>query len=455
MAITQKSLFSWENIEAASDLDRLRLVLGVIPDEELMIQMEAARGKGRDEYPIRAVWNSVLAGIVFQHKDIESLRRELQRNGELRALCGFDPLLGAAAVPTPSAYTNFFKLLFRFESEVIQMFETLVEELARLLPDFGRSLAVDSKAVESFGKPNSKVSGDGRRESDADWGKKTYRGVDANGRAWEKVKSWFGYKIHLLVDARYELPVGVEVTCASSSDMKHLLPLVKQTGERHPQLLERAEELSADKGYDSEENNRELYDEYGIKPLIAKREMWREGEGLEGETPTRSLNAECADNIIYDESGGVYCVCPASGERRELAYCGFEEARLSLKYRCPAAAFGLECAGRICCPGGASEYGRIVRIPLATDRRIFTPIARSSYAFVRKYKRRTAVERVNSRLDVSFGFEQHTVRGLKKMRVKVGLALVVMLALAVGSIKMEQRERMRSLVKAVQIRQAS
>ncbi|HBT47554.1 MAG TPA: DDE transposase, partial [Peptococcaceae bacterium] len=51
------------------------------------------------------------------------------------------------------------------------------------------------------------------------------------------------------------------------------------------------------------------------------------------------------------------------------------------------------------------------------------------------YKKRTAVERVNSRLDQSFGFEQHFIRGLKKMSLRCALALAVMLAMALGRIR--------------------
>ena len=39
-----------------------------------------------------------------------------------------------------------------------------------------------------------------------------------------------------------------------------------------------------------------------------------------------------------------------------------------------------------------------VRIPLAEDRRVFTPVARSSYWWQDFYDGRGAVERVNSRL---------------------------------------------------------
>ncbi|GAG05313.1 unnamed protein product, partial [marine sediment metagenome] len=109
--IPQRQLFKWQEIEELGDLERLRLVFDHLPDEPLMEALERWRGHGRDDYPIRAVWNSVLAGIVFQHGSTEELRRELSRNGQLRWLCGFDLLKGLDAVPEPWAYTRFFRLL--------------------------------------------------------------------------------------------------------------------------------------------------------------------------------------------------------------------------------------------------------------------------------------------------------------------------------------------------------
>ena len=77
MAIVHRpSLFSWQSVQSRSDLD-WRLVLESLADEELMVKLERQRGRGRDDYPVRAMWNSVLAGIVFEHESIESLRREL------------------------------------------------------------------------------------------------------------------------------------------------------------------------------------------------------------------------------------------------------------------------------------------------------------------------------------------------------------------------------------------
>ncbi len=87
--IAQKRLFGWKEIEELGDLERLQLVLQYMPDEELMRILEEERDWGRNEYPVRAVWNSVLAGVVYEHVSVESLRRELKRNAQLRELCGF------------------------------------------------------------------------------------------------------------------------------------------------------------------------------------------------------------------------------------------------------------------------------------------------------------------------------------------------------------------------------
>jgi len=305
-------LFRWREVEAKSDLERLMLVLEYLPDEGLMRKLEEQRKGSRDDYPIRPVWNSVLAGVVYQHSSVESLRRELLRNGELREGCGFDPRRGSGAVPSSWGYTRFLKLLFKYKEEIEGMFDGLVEELKGLLPDLGFSVAVDSKGVSSAGRPTKETGEDGRRDRDAHWGKKTYRGKREDGTVWEKVVNWFGYKIHLLVDTKYEMPLGYRVTRASESDRKQLLPLVKEVKEKHLQIYKDMDMAAADKGYDSEENCRRLYDEHGIKPVIGIRRMWRDKE-------TKLLDPGCSDNSVYDEEGTIYCICPATGEQRRMS----------------------------------------------------------------------------------------------------------------------------------------
>jgi hypothetical protein len=182
-----------------------------------------------------------------------------------------------------------------------------------------------------------------------------------------------------------------------------------------------------------------LYDTYGIKPVIDIRNAWKDGE------QTKALAADGIDNVVYDYRGMVYCHCPESNERYEMAFCGFEKDRKALKYKCPAAAYEITCEGYAQC--SQETKGKIVRIPLKVDRRIFVPIARSSYKWQRIYNGRTAAERVNSRIDLSFGFENHFIRGKAKMTLRVGLALLVMLSMALARIKRDQEKDMRSLIK--------
>ncbi|NSW92970.1 MAG: hypothetical protein HPY74_20405 [Firmicutes bacterium] len=121
-------------------------------------------------------------------------------------------------------------------------------------------------------------------------------------------------------------------------------------------------------------------------------------------------------NIIgYDNYGTIYCYDPVMGERHLMGYGGFEKDREVLKYICPCKSIGISCKGCDKCP----YYNRSVRIKLEEDRRRFTPLARSSYAWKREYKSRTATERVNSRIDNVYGFEKHFIRGLKEDEIKM------------------------------------
>lgn len=442
--LPQPSLFDWCDIEASSDLDRLRLVLQAIPDEPLVAQLESERGRrGRNDYPVRACWNALLASFVFQHPTVAALLRELRRNAELRQVCGFDLLLGDRAVPSPWAFSRFMTSVVAHRAEVRAMFERLVEDLAGWLPELGEFLAADGKALASFGGPRGRGT-DGRTERDADWGAKTKVWTDQAGQPHVKETYWFGFKLHLLVDSRFELPLAYELTKASGQEKTRLQPLLREYARQHPELLSRGRELSADKGYDSTRNQAAVWDEFRLRPVIDIIASWQDEHG-----GTRPLVTDGCDSVVYDERGRVSCVCPQTGTLRRMAFWGFEAARESLKYRCPQTARGLPCAGREQCPGAQSAYGKLVRIPLSTDRRLFVPVPRDTPGWDQAYARRTAVERVNSRLDRVLGFEQHTVRGQAKMELRVGLGLAVMLAMAVGRIRNGEPEKMRSLLAPV------
>ena len=484
MATDRSMLFSWDDVEQLPELRRLGFVLDNLPDAGVVEALESRRGRGRDEYPVSALWRALVAGVVFGHESSASLLRELGRNPALLGLCGFDPLgrqapprrwlsrradgsVAAAVesrprrdgVPTAWAFSRFLGNVVRLEAEtgaVSGMVDALRGRLLEELPGYGRHLGYDGKAVpsRSTGRRNAKTGK--TSDPDADWGKHETRGVDGKtGKAWTTVKSWFGYGLHLIADVEHELPVWFEVTRASRSEHKALSAGVDALFGSEPSLAAGCADFCADRGLDSGPLKEKLWDAHGVRPLIDVRELWREEKAEPGYDPAkpilRSLSADGGGNVLHSEKGEVSCRCPATGTERPMAFQGFEADRGTLKYRCPAAAYGLVCAGRDAClrdaGSKAGDYGRVVRVDLAAqDRRMFTPTPWGGASWKRGYARRGALERINARLDNSFGFERHFVRGGTRMKTRLGLALAVMMALALGSVAAGRPERMRSLV---------
>lgn len=478
MATRNNLPFPWDQVDKLFDLRRLELVLDALPDCDIIHALSAMRKNGRNEYPVYAMWRALIAGIVFQHESIESLIRELNRNSSLLEMCGFCPVPlqrparyevkpGEGEViaidfpprsPAPKSHTfsRFLVNVVKIEKErglISKMIDTMREELMRLLPGFGERLGYDGKAMESHSTgQRSRKSGE-TSDPDADWGKHETTGVDSNGRQWTKVKIWFGYCLHVIADTRYELPVAFSVTRASTSEIRELERMTESLFTKDPEIEKRCRYLSADRGLDSGELKKKLWERHKVRPIIDNRELWRQekrGQSyVEGQKIMRPLGS-VHDNIFYTERAEILCRCPVRGEERKMVFGGFEHDRSSLKYRCPEAVYGLGCEGWEKCHRDAgcttNGYGRVVRVRLEKNHRIFTPTPRSSVTWKREYRRRSSIERIYSRMDNSFGFEKHYIRGVAKMTARVGLALVVMMALAVGHVKAGRPECMRSLV---------
>jgi hypothetical protein len=323
------------------------------------------------------------------------------------------------------------------QKDVLKVLVSLSNLLYGLLPDFGESLALDSKWVWSLAnKRSDRERPDGRSETDAEWGVKEYRGVKEDGTAWTSKKKCFGFKIHVLVDVKYELPVAFIVTAANAPDVvccKELLKQIAKDGSR-VHILEKCRYFMADKAYDDGDLIG-LLAENGINAVIDKRSMQKD-------EPEKEVPGS-AGRRYYDENGEVYCYSAGLCERHRMIPIGYDSERDAQRFRCPVAHYGASC-GESC----ACTLPKTIRVPLGTDRRVFTRVGRTTCKWGRLYAGRTAVERVNSRLDVSFGFETRRVRGKKKMELMASLAFAVMDALAVASIAEGRPDRMRSLVQA-------
>lgn len=406
-------LFAWGYLEESPSLQTIDQLLRRIPDGELLAALRAHRGHGRNDYPVEVCWGVLLLTIALRHDSIESCLNELQRNVGLRLRIGIER---EDDVPKPHNMSRFLKVLG--QAEFLQLmraaFNKMVAEMAEHVGDLGRDGAGDSTALKA------------RRDRgetpehlpQPSGGRKEY--TDDDGTV-SKVLEWFGYKLHLLVDARHELVLGYEVTGANTDDGKTLPTVLDQAQGNLPEG--RMQTLSYDKAADNTAFHNALK-ERAVAPVVQARRLWK-GE------PYRELpgNTNRPVGIYHDEFGTVYC-CDNSGDTpvyRPMAYTGYERTRGTLKYRCPALAYDQDCPlERICNKGKC--YGLTVRAKHEIDPRRFPIIPRSSKTFERHYKARSSVERVNARLKLFWGMDDGNIGGAARFHAHISAVLLVHLA---------------------------
>src|SRR4051812_13649721 len=102
--LISKPLFAWDALEDSPSLQTLREFLATIPDEKLLDSLRQARGKGRDDYPITALWGTFLLAIVLRHQTMDACLQELERNAALRLLIGIE---AEEEVPKPHNMSRF------------------------------------------------------------------------------------------------------------------------------------------------------------------------------------------------------------------------------------------------------------------------------------------------------------------------------------------------------------
>jgi hypothetical protein len=81
-------LFAWGQLEDCPTLTTLRDFLQAVPDQQLLDGLRAARGHGRDDYPVARLWGVVLLTIALRHVWFNACLAELHRNPPLCRLIG-------------------------------------------------------------------------------------------------------------------------------------------------------------------------------------------------------------------------------------------------------------------------------------------------------------------------------------------------------------------------------
>lgn len=413
-------LFAWETLTDSPSLGTIQQLLASIPDAALLEGMRQHRDRGRNDYPVHVLWGVVLLRILLRHVTFEATLGELRRNAGLRDLIGIG---SESDVPNAWNVSRFLEVLGQepHRARLREIFDTMVRRLAVVVPDLGCNTAGDSTALHARPKNNKEAvaaeTAAGLPQPTA--GRKEY--TDDQGKV-TKIVEWFGYKLHLLVDAKHEVSLAYETTSANAADGKTLPTLVTQAQANVPE--DRMETLAYDKAADDGKVHQEL-DAAGIRPVIEIRRLWKDD-------PERLLPGhDGTSNVVYDEAGTLYCYdrTPEIPVKHRMSYIGHEPARGTIKYRCPARHEGWSCPSEALCNAG-KEYGKTVRVGGRLDLRRFPPIPRATKKFERLYRGRTSVERVNARLKIFWGVDDGNITGARRFQGMVGAVMAVHLAFA-------------------------
>ncbi|WP_041695058.1 transposase [Alicyclobacillus acidocaldarius] len=388
MYIRQTWLFSfdeWMEIDPSERRERFFSALDLGP---YTAKLRSSTPQGTKPISREAILRAFLAAPLEGISTFTQLHRRLESDLRFRYQCGF-----SLHKPVPSVST-----LSRVFQAIVDkgVAATLFAELVRQCRDEGliegEHVAIDSTAIHAYERkhPRSGVQPTDR----ANWGAK----FDAFGNKL----AWFGYKVHLAVDAKSELPMALTVTPANVYDGEMAIPLME---ELHRQDW-RIRFVLMDAGYDQTKNY-EAARALGGQAIIPLNRR-NEKEPPEG----------------MDFDGTPRCTM---GYR--MTYWGVHNAWL--KFRCPHATGYVDCPlGMAAC--SASNYGMVVKKHIDEDVRRYANPHRGSRTWKMLYAERSAVERCFARLKEWLTLDGVHVRGIEKVTVHAYIHAIVLLASALA-----------------------
>jgi len=334
--------------------------------------------KTYDGYDPVSLFRALNLIYLSEARSERDLSKKLKFDARLCALCEFDSFL---KTPSHATFSNFRKKLG--EETFFKIFHHLVAQAFAYGIIKGIFTAADATEIWAYANSEHKS------DPDATWGYKN------------KDYSFYGYKVHLIVDTKSQLPVSIEVTPGNEADSSSLPPLVNQLKKFHPYIETSATMLDA--GYDGHPAYKLLNDN-GITPIIALNKR-------------NGINPLLSGKLSISTDGKICgpANCP-------LVYWGFDPNRNRLKFRCPATVKKINCLFKKSC--SKSSYGRTFYIHPTDDLRLIGSIPRGTYTWEKLYDLRTSVERTNSELKNSHYLDNLRVRSLPKVKIHTYLSAI-------------------------------
>jgi transposase len=234
---------------------------------EAKVASKYSQRKRRPRLPGTALIRAHLFKDIRQLKSFRKLEKALAEHDGLWAQ--------ALGFKNPPHHDSFSAFRSRMGPELfVEIFREIRRRLLELKPDLAEVVAVDSTSVGAHAR-----SGRGNRKSsdpDARWG------VCIDPKTG-KEKSFFGYKLHTALSAKYGAPVEFRVTPGKCNDSPEYPKLIRALSDANVPF----NIVVADKGYDSRSNYFVTLKHQAI-PIIAYNRR-RKPKGTTGRQLDRNL----------------------------------------------------------------------------------------------------------------------------------------------------------------------
>jgi IS5 family transposase len=336
---------------------------------ELVSELEALRWTGRKGYPIRSLVGACLVKSLYAIPTWSRTAALISEHAALREALG----------DAPSVYA-----LYRFATKLRQhkplldaCLDRVTASLRAELPEYGRDLAIDASDLPAYANGQRFLTKNGPErerysDPDASWGHRSAVSTRKGG-------GFYGWKLHLAVCTRTELPVAWRVETARAHESSLADDLLQRVRERKFQ----PETATLDKGYD-------------VAPVYAACEA----AGASPIIPLRKTPA-----VKRGDHRAPEC------EHGTWTFAGADAKRNASKWRCPTG----ECEPK-------STWIKASRLhPL---------VPRESKRWGDLYRGRGAVERAFGRLKNEYGLKPLRVRGMERVALHADLCIFATLASA-------------------------
>jgi len=274
------SLFSFEDLFKLQGKTRLELIFENVDLSKTANQLSNNSKKGPNGYSAQPIIRALLAQRIENIPTRAALVRRLKSDPVFSYVCGFGFY---GKIPSEATMSRYFEKLSK-SGCLEKLYLQLLDKANQLDLLDCKTTAIDASKLKSYERAKPKSHIDKNNFDTPNW--------SAKFDSFKNKITWFGWKVHLAVDTKSELPIAVTVTPANEADCNQALTLVQKVSEVLTGIkCEQPTYWAMDSGYDFKRIYKNILFDYNGQAVI----------------PINKRNAKQPPAGYYDFNGTPRC----------------------------------------------------------------------------------------------------------------------------------------------------